>query len=287
MQAAHKERLATLEADRARQVSELEDAGRHALAGAVDEAVTTAASAHEKELASVRAEHARALADAVKAAESTGESALAAARKAGEEALGAAQKAAEASKADALEHAANERVKELAQKDAAWTSRKKDLDGEIMNLTMELEQTREKLEVVEERVRDLDAQLGKRQADLAAAEEKIGEQEARAATLSADLDARSEELGKRTEELGVRPKICWPPRRSPASSASSSAIGRAELAAARAESAKLSDDLANETARLDKARRKWGDDRASLDRAKEALSAAISKIEEAEARPLD
>ena len=38
-----------------------------------------------------------------------------------------------------------------------------------------------------------------------------------------------------------------------------------------------------ERARLQKARSKWGDDRVSLERAREALAAALSQIEQAEA----
>jgi len=55
---------------------------------------------------------------------------------------------------------------------------------------------------------------------------------------------------------------------------------RAELAASR-------DQHARERQRADRATSKWESDRASLDRAKDALAVALAQIEETEGRALD
>jgi hypothetical protein len=49
----------------------------------------------------------------------------------------------------------------------------------------------------------------------------------------------------------------------------------------------LSGSLAVERARVEKARAKWGEDKASLDRARQALTSALERIAEAEARKLE
>ena len=55
---------------------------------------------------------------------------------------------------------------------------------------------------------------------------------------------------------------------------------------ASADLALTRDALAAEKRRVEGAQTKWNDDRASLDRAKDALAAALASIEEAESRPL-
>ena len=57
----------------------------------------------------------------------------------------------------------------------------------------------------------------------------------------------------------------------------------AETAALRADLAETKDKLGHETTRADRAYAKWEADRASLERAKDALAVVLAQIEDAEA----
>jgi hypothetical protein len=59
------------------------------------------------------------------------------------------------------------------------------------------------------------------------------------------------------------------------------------LAAATSDTSTIRAELENANARLARASGKWGEDRASLERAKDALAAALAQIEEAEGRPFE
>ena len=59
------------------------------------------------------------------------------------------------------------------------------------------------------------------------------------------------------------------------------------MAATRGDLDTTSANLAAEANRLTKARAKWGEDKGALERAKDALAAALSQIEDAENRPFD
>ena len=60
-----------------------------------------------------------------------------------------------------------------------------------------------------------------------------------------------------------------------------------ELVTARGETQQVRDALATEQGKLEKARAKWNDDRASLEQAKDALAAALVRIEETDSRSFD
>ena len=64
-------------------------------------------------------------------------------------------------------------------------------------------------------------------------------------------------------------------------------IPAAALASANADAAELKSTLEATAQKLTRASGKWGEDKASLERAKDALAAALLQIEEAEARPFE
>ena len=59
-----------------------------------------------------------------------------------------------------------------------------------------------------------------------------------------------------------------------------------QLASLRGELADTRKDLARESSRATRAHAKWDADKASLERAKDALAVALSQLDEAEARPI-
>lgn len=60
-----------------------------------------------------------------------------------------------------------------------------------------------------------------------------------------------------------------------------------ERDALRADGERLTGELATERTRLEKARSRWGEDRVSLERARQALAAVMAQIQETEARPME
>jgi hypothetical protein len=60
----------------------------------------------------------------------------------------------------------------------------------------------------------------------------------------------------------------------------------AELLATKGDLSDMQRRLESETSRADKAYAKWEGDKASLERVKDALAAALAQVEEAEGRPI-
>ena len=102
-------------------------------------------------------------------------------------------------------------------------------------------------------------ELARRAAELGETRDKLGDAEEKVAELTASLAARQGELEARGKEL--------------------------ETALERG--TRLESELGVERTRLEKARIKWGEDRQSLERARQALTDAISRLSEPEQRSID
>ncbi len=262
-----------------------------------------------------------------------------------------------AEQGETLKNERDANTRDLETKEAAWSAKRKELDDEIRNLSMDLELTREKLENTEERAASLDAQLittkseleqtrgelesterertrlegelsirtserdqllkdlGARTAvrdDLA---EKLGARGAELASRTSERDKLVEELGARTDErdqLTVelasareRREVTETKKKQlEAELAQKSELAtrldaeltaekrgheetREEGAVLRQRIDALDADLARTAKALERARAKWGHDRASLDNAKKALAAAMTELQDAEGRPID
>jgi CheY-like chemotaxis protein len=121
--------------------------------------------------------------------------------------------------------------------------------------------------------RDLRAHI----AELGAA---VAQQTAEAASAASDL-AKSRVTGEQQRE---RAEAAEQLGREQAAEINQLVAARDGL---RAEGERLTAELGREKVLLEKARRKWGEDRVSLERAREALAMALGKIEEAEGRPME
>src|SRR5262249_41791313 len=107
------------------------------------------------------------------------------------------------------------RANELSEKEAAWTAKRRELESEVRNLSLELEQTHEKRENLESELKaktvelaqtrdQLDASEGQARGLETSLQARTGERDsarADAARLSKELDATRAELAK-TQEHG-------------------------------------------------------------------------------------
>ncbi len=162
---------------------------------------------------------------------------------------------------------------ETAEREAA-SAQRRELDEVARGLSTELGQARTQIANLEARTQELDQQLEQRAGELSAAaaeRERLHGRARRAGAIHrgapgpahAEAERRGSELGaqlsQRTEERDTL----------------------------RAHGEQLTEQLAVERARLQKARSKWGEDRVSLERAREALAAALSQIDQAEALSIE
>jgi chromosome segregation ATPase len=236
-------------------------------------------------------------------------------------------KAALAKQAD--EHAAilagekKRNQEDLTEREAQYSARKRELDGQIGKLSVDLEQTREKLENAETSVEaltttkaSLESQLADTTANLqnqlaetkasleaqiAATKKQLETAEAQGRDLDNSLairtaerdelagerDALKADLAARNGELATtRERLDDAEEKGRALTAALEAK-KAEAEQTRGQLDSTNQVLSVERARLEKARAKWGEDRASLDRARQALQSAIEKLSEPESRPLE
>ncbi len=154
------------------------------------------------------------------------------------------------------------------------------LEAVVAGTSAELADLREKKAVGdaanEARIASMESDLQKTRAELVELGEKKAANEAANDARIADLEGRNKALTESKEALD---KDLETARGRTASLEAESARQQAELADTRGK-------LASETARADKAFGKWESDRGSLDRAKDALAAALAQIEEAEGRSI-
>jgi CheY-like chemotaxis protein len=123
------------------------------------------------------------------------------------------------------------------------------------------------------RIAGLEQELAERTGERDAAHHAGEEQARNVAGLETDLKERTGERDAAQQALEERDQKI--------------AGLESELARARQETSDVRRELEQESARLGRARSKWAEDRASLERAKDALAAALSRIEEPEGRPLE
>jgi CheY-like chemotaxis protein/chromosome segregation ATPase len=146
-----------------------------------------------------------------------------------------------------------------------------------------------------EQIARLDSEGSKVRASLAEAHERVGHLDMDAAALRSELaalrDAKTSadaahadalsELGARLKEASDKSAEA---EHTAAELRAAIATLEARLAAAHSEVEAIRQQQAEATSRADRARAKWDADRQSLDRAKDALAAALLQIEEAEGR---
>ncbi len=200
----------------------------------------------------------------------------------------------EAAAADRLRRAEAKHAQEIsdaqadvAAREAAWAAAKRELDEAVRGLSAELGQTRDTLKAYQARAAELDRALAARTGELAQRNDELAARTAELEGRTGERDRLQSELAARTGELSeTREDLADAEER--ARSLSDVLKQRTlERDALQSRGEELSRDLAMEQARLQKARAKWGEDRASLERARQALAAAMSQIQEAEARPIE
>jgi len=246
--AAHlAEREAELEAKRAAEVSASEQRRAEEVAAAEQERDEKVAAAERSASERVAAVTATA-SQRVADLERERDERIAAAERARDEAIAAAERA----KDEAV--AAAERAKDEAVAAAAA-----DRDQKIA----EVERTRDEL-VAMMRAEIAKLTEAKQHADVVSSA-RISELEQRVAELTSARDALERDLAAAKDRIVVL---------------------EAETAALRTELAESKAAHAHETARADKAYAKWEQDRAALERAKDALAVVLSQIEDAEGRSI-
>ncbi len=233
---------------------------------------------------------------------------LADARRAAEQRLAERERELTGQHEAKLASTVEEHDKLMTEREATFLARKKELDGEISSLTVDLEQTKEKLENAETKIADHERTIASLRSDLEATQKKLADTDTHARELDATLairtaerdeasqerDSLKAELERRNKELSeTRDRLEDAEEKGRELGAKLAAQGdelaksRDELAKSRDEGEALGRDLAATRARLEKARTKWGEDKASLDRAKQALALAMERISEPDSRALD
>jgi len=151
------------------------------------------------------------------------------------------------------------------------------------------------------KVAALEAELDSRTEELAAAHDSITAKDKAYGDLEANLLTTGDELESARTELDIRAAriktLEGELSQSQTSLASTERIledreaklaqNEAALAAARGDLQSALSQLGFERERVTRAHAKWADDRSSLERAKDALAAALAQIEEAEGRSID
>jgi chromosome segregation ATPase len=237
-------------------------------------AAEAAAEAHKAELADVTAAHAKALEEAARTHKATLDAATDAHAKAMEEATRAyttATDEATSAHAAALEETARRHEEELAEHKAAA---KKDQEEAVAAREAELKsETDAKLASLHRSQQD---ELLRVRTEAEGREAALKEELAKAT-------ARADDFEKRTTSLtAVRATL-----EGQLGAAASKAIAlEEELGTLRNELDETRKSLVRESSRATRALAKWDADKASLERAKDALAVALSQLDEAEARQI-
>jgi DNA-binding response OmpR family regulator/chromosome segregation ATPase len=238
--------------------------------------------AHEDELArriaveaNLRVEQQQTLEQVREQARHEAEQAIAEAKQAVQAQLAEAVEAARAAATGERERALAEREKEL----------KSEFDAKIVALHRANEDAMNKLRAEHEQgAREAEEQQARLTSELASANEALAnlhkQKEESEAARDAKIASLESELNERTAQRDEARRL--------AEQHDAKLLSlEAELASSREEVAAASATLSATQARLDKALSKWNEDRASLEMAKDALAAALEKIEEAEQRSIE
>ena len=219
------------------------------------------------------------------------DSKMAALHRANEESLGklraeqeqASQEASEAAaralreREEELKAELAQRVSELTQqKEAAEASRDAkiaSLEADLDRLTQERDSARAAGLEREEANASLQAEVAELTQQRENAQATIIDQKQRIEALDAALSEQNEEFAELAARLQEREATI--------------AALEADLAATRQHLNEATASIDSEKNKMDRARRKWNEDRASLERAKDALAVALAQLEETETRTLD
>jgi DNA-binding response OmpR family regulator/chromosome segregation ATPase len=281
LRAVHEGELAEREAREAALRNDIEEAKRRGeaeLEGAVSATEEQAKTRLEEALASAAVAAAAELSSAVEQAriatkqelEAETEARLAAHRRAEEETIGKLR----AEQSQALREADESATQRLAEQKAAI---ERELGGRLEVTTRELEQKAEALARTEalvsesaNRVAALEAELGAAREGLARQEQDLSIAQSRVTHLGNELEATNNELDSFRESAAQRSEA--------------NAKLEAEVRAIRAELETTKQALGEERGTLERARTTWRDGNTALERAKDALAAALSQVEEAQRR---
>jgi len=157
--------------------------------------------------------------------------------------------------------------------EAARDARIAALEGDLSTRTGERDRAETRASEQEQRAQSLQASLSDVQRQHESAQATATEQRTRIEALDAALSEQMDESAELQNKLTERENKIF-------------AI-EADLAATRQHLSEATSAPDREKEKVQRARQKWHDDQASLERAKDALAAALAQLEETETRPLD
>jgi CheY-like chemotaxis protein len=304
--AEHQQTLQEAARAQERAVQEAEVRGLAKVEAAREQALREAALEHERALADVRREHEQKQSEALAAREAElkrehdakltalhrgGEEALAKLRAEHEQALAEAEVAAERKLSEREAELVTEHEKLLAKEaadhsaalmalvdqkqasEATRDARIAALEAELAARSGERDEARQLLEQQSQRASSLEGELQQRTNERDSAALTLQERDARIAALESELGERTGQRDQLQRELEQRDTRL--------------VQLEAALASSQSDTADLRRDLQQNAEKLARANQKWSDDRASLERAKDALAAALVQIEETESRSFD
>lgn len=147
------------------------------------------------------------------------------------------------------------------------------LEGDLVSRTLERDRAQTEAGEREQQLSSLNNELTEAKKALAALEATTTDQKQRIADLDAALSEQNEEYAELSSKLQQRDH--------------SIAALEADLSATRQRLSEANTAVEAEQGKVMRARQKWSDDRASLERAKDALAAALVQLEETETRSLE
>ncbi|HWZ89863.1 MAG TPA: response regulator [Polyangiaceae bacterium] len=291
----HEAELAERDAKSAAALAEAEEAGRALAEEAANDAHAAAEAEHQEVLAGLQATAAATLAEAVQAREAElkreFDNKLASLHRANEDAMNRLRAEHTQDMTDA-EAAA---LKALADREAELGEQHAGALGALRSEKEQAEAGRDA------KIASLEAELNSRTEELASAHDSITAKDRAYGDLEANLVTTGDELealrasfhtqGARTKtlegELSQSQTSLASTERILEDREAKLAQNEAALAAARGDLQAANGQLSTERERVTRAHAKWADDRSSLERAKDALAAALAQIEEAESRSID
>ncbi len=276
LETARQEAREAAEAEHERAVLALKEEAQRQTAGAVsareaelkkelDSKLAALHRANEDALGKLRAEHEQSLADAAAEAD----------KRLAEREAELVADSEQAQAKEAADHSAA-LLTLIEQKQASETTRDAHLaavEAQLAERTSERDTARGSLEESLGRVRELEASLADRTNERDSSALTLQQRDAQVAQLEAELAERTSQRDQQKQNVEERD--------------SKIVQFEAALAAAAADAAETKSRLDAAGMKLARASTKWNEDRVSLERAKDALAAALGQIEEAEGRPFE
>lgn len=157
--------------------------------------------------------------------------------------------------------------------EAARDARIAALEADIATRTGERDRAQAQASEYEQKLATLQSNLNDAQRQYETAQATVSEQRTRIEALDAALVEQGDEYAELSKKLVERENAI--------------AALEADLTATRQHLSEATSATDREKEKVQRARQKWQDDQASLERAKDALAAALARLEETETRPLD